>query len=133
MAVRRLFTQRLIGPEDVPPSRPEFEVVGVFNPGAIRLGNDIILVVRVAERLKERRAGLTSFPYWDHGELNFNWIANEELEPLDPRLVRIRATGLVRLTFTSHLFVVRLSADGLSIKERLPITLQPEHEYEEFG
>jgi len=133
MPVRRLFTQRLIGPEEVPPSRSDFEVVGVFNPGAVKLGDDIVLLVRVAERLRERRAGYTSFPYWDDGELNFNWIPNEELEPLDPRLVRIRATGLVRLTFTSHLFVVRLTADGRAIKDRLDITFQPEHEYEEFG
>ena len=45
----------LIRPCDVKPSSPEFEVLGTFNPGAIRLANgDIVLYVRVAERMKAK-------------------------------------------------------------------------------
>ena len=33
----------------VQPSRPDFEVVGVFNPGVTRHGSDVLLLLRVAE------------------------------------------------------------------------------------
>ena len=41
MTVRRLSTGLLLRPEDVPPSHDDFEVVGVFNPGAVRAGDEI--------------------------------------------------------------------------------------------
>jgi predicted GH43/DUF377 family glycosyl hydrolase len=48
--VARCPLNPLIRPEDVKPSRPDWEVVGVFNAGAIRHGDAIILLLRVAER-----------------------------------------------------------------------------------
>ncbi|MBA4066428.1 MAG: glycosylase [Isosphaera sp.] len=133
MTVRRLFTQRLIGPEDVPPTRPDFEVVGAFNPGAARVGGEVVLLVRVAERPRERRAGFTALPRWEDGAIVVDWVPVSELEPIDPRVVKVRATGLVRLTFTSHLRVVRLAADGRAVREVTGVTFRPEGEVEEFG
>ena len=43
MTVRRLSTRLLLRPEDVPASRDDFEVVGVFNPGAVRVGDEVVL------------------------------------------------------------------------------------------
>jgi predicted GH43/DUF377 family glycosyl hydrolase len=133
MTVRRLFTQRLVGPEDVPPSRPDFEVVGAFNPGAARVGDEVGLLVRVAERPRERRAGFTALPRWEDGEVVIDWVPVSELEPIDPRVVKLRETGLVRLTFTSHLRVVRLTADGRTVREVSGATFRPEGEVEEYG
>ena len=65
MTVRRLSTRLLLRPGDVPPSREDFEVVGVFNPGAVRSGDEVVLLVRVAERPCERRPGFTGLPRWD--------------------------------------------------------------------
>ena len=65
MTVRRLSTRLLLGPGDVPASRDDFEVVGVFNPGAVRAGDEVVLLVRVAERPRERRPGFTGLPRWD--------------------------------------------------------------------
>ena len=58
MLLKRHFERLLLSPADLKPLRDDFEVVGVFNPGAIVVGGEVILLVRVAERPRERRAGL---------------------------------------------------------------------------
>src|SRR6516164_5335286 len=104
----RLSGRLLLRPEDVPPSRDDFEVVGAFNPGAVAVGREVILLVRVAERPRERRPGFTALPRWVAGRgPTVEFLPDDELEPLDPRVVRRRADGLVRLAFLSHLRVVR--------------------------
>ena len=45
----RLTENPLITPADVEPSQPSMEVVSTINPGAARVGDDIVLLVRVAE------------------------------------------------------------------------------------
>jgi predicted GH43/DUF377 family glycosyl hydrolase len=133
MALRRLFERLLLSPSDVEPSRDDFEVVGVFNPGAVLAGDEVILLVRVAERPRPARPGFTGLPRWDveHG-LVVDWVAAADLEPIDPRVVRRKADGLVRLTFTSHLRVVRCG-DGRTVSELTPTRFLPAGELEEFG
>ena len=133
MTVRRLSTRLLLRPEDVPPSRDDFQVVGVFNPGAVRAADEVVLLVRVAERPRERRPGFTGLPRWDPaGGLTVDWVPDADLVPVDPRAVRRRADGLVRLTFTSHLRVVRCG-DGRAVREITGFTFRPQAEVEEFG
>ncbi|MFO0915171.1 MAG: glycoside hydrolase family 130 protein [Pirellulales bacterium] len=133
MTTRRLSTQLLLQPEDVPPSRDDFEVVGVFNPGAVRVGDDVVLLVRVAERPRERRPGFTGLPRWDPvGGLTIDWVPGADLVPIDPRVVRRKADGLVRLTFTSHLRVVRCG-NGRAVRDITGFTFHPQGEVEEFG
>lgn len=133
MTVRRLATRLLLRPEDVPSSRDDFEVVGVFNPGAVRAGDEVVLLVRVAERPRERRPGFTGLPRWDPADgLTIDWVPDAELDPIDPRVVRRKADGLVRLTFTSHLRVVRCG-DGRAVREITGVTFRPQGEVEEFG
>jgi predicted GH43/DUF377 family glycosyl hydrolase len=133
MNVRRLSTRLLLRPEDVPASRVDFEVVGVFNPGAVRAGDEVVLLVRVAERPRERRPGFTGLPRWDPaGGLTVDWVPEGELEPIDPRVVRRKADGLVRLTFTSHLRVIRCG-DGRAVRAVTAVTFRPQSEVEEFG
>src|SRR3989344_8836120 len=44
----------LVTPEDIKPTSKKFDVVGTFNPGAMRLPNgNIVLYVRVAERINK--------------------------------------------------------------------------------
>ena len=74
-------------------------------------------MVRVAERPRERRPGFTASPRWVPGEgLTIDWLPNDAIEVLDPRVVKRKADGLVRLTFISHLRVVRCG-DGRSVEE----------------
>jgi predicted GH43/DUF377 family glycosyl hydrolase len=133
MALKRLYERLLLRPADVKPTRDDFEVVGVFNPGAVRVNGEVILLVRVAERPRERRPGYTGLPRWeDHGELTVDWVPDDQLEPVDPRVVRRKADGLVRLTFTSHLRVVRCG-DGRSVEEVTETKFVPGSELEEYG
>ena len=48
-SVRRFADNPILVPSQIQPSRPDFEVVGVFNPGAIRVGDETVLLLRVAE------------------------------------------------------------------------------------
>lgn len=131
--IRRRFERLLLRPSDLRPSRDDLEVIGVFNPGAVLAGDEVVLLVRVAERPRERRAGLTALPRWDaETGLVVDWVPEERLEPLDPRVVRRREDGLVRLTFLSHLRVVRCG-DGRSVREVTDIHFGPASEPEEFG
>ncbi len=54
MLVERFEDNPLITPSDVLPSRSDWEVVGAFNPGAIRFKDEILLLLRVAERPKNK-------------------------------------------------------------------------------
>lgn len=130
---KRISTQLLIRPEDIPPSRADFEVIGTFNPGAVRVGDEVVLLVRVAERPCEHREGFRALPRWDPAEgLTIDWIPEEEHDAIDPRVVRCKADGLHRLTFNSYLRVVRCG-DGRSVREITEDTFRPQAEVEEYG
>ncbi len=129
----RLFERVLLRPEDVPPSADDFEVVGAFNPGEVAVRGEVVLLVRVAERPRERRPGFTALPRWVPGRgTTVDWVADAELEPIDARVVRCKADGLVRLTFLSHLRVVRCG-DGRSVEGVTEVCFMPQSELEEFG
>ena len=131
--VHRLFAKRLLSPEDLKPSRGDWEVIGAFNPGAAMVGDEIVLLVRVAEQPCERRPGYTGLPRWDskRGPM-VEWVKDEALETIDPRMVRRREDGLLRLTFLSHLRVIR-SRDGRTIDNAEGTRFEPRTSWEEFG
>jgi beta-1,2-mannobiose phosphorylase / 1,2-beta-oligomannan phosphorylase len=131
--IRRLFNACLCCPADLRPSRDDLEIVGTFNPGATAFGDEVVLLVRVAERPRERRIGYTALPRWQNGtDLVVDWIANDELDVLDVRVVRRKRDGLVRLTSASHLRVLH-SRDGRSIDREGGAWFEPQTEFEEFG
>jgi beta-1,2-mannobiose phosphorylase / 1,2-beta-oligomannan phosphorylase len=133
MTVQRLSTRLLLRPEDLPPSRDDFEVVGAFNPGAVRAGDEVVLLVRVAERPREQRKGLIGLPRWDPNVgLTVDWVPEADFDPIDPRVVQCKADGRVRLTFISHLRVVRCG-DGRSVREITEFSYRPADVVEEFG
>jgi beta-1,2-mannobiose phosphorylase / 1,2-beta-oligomannan phosphorylase len=131
--IERIATHLLLGPEDLTPSHPDWEVIGVFNPGVVQFGDRTVILARVAERPREQRPGWTAHPRWsrDDGYV-VDWVQNEHLESRDPRVVRHLHTGLVRLTFISHLRVV-YSSDGKKVDNLDGQLFLPANEYEEFG
>ena len=58
MLLKRQFERLLLSPSDLTPLRDDFQVVGVFNPGAIKVDGEVILLVRVAERPREVASGI---------------------------------------------------------------------------
>ncbi|MEM1108185.1 MAG: glycosylase [Planctomycetota bacterium] len=119
----RLETRCLLRPADLPPSREGFEVVGTFNPAAVQLDDgSVVMLVRVAERPTETRAGFVASPRYDErGEIVIDWIDETLVTTDDPRMAAFTATGFKRLTFINHLRVVRLADDGVTIREVGPI------------
>ncbi len=122
----------------MPASREDFEVVGAFNPGAIAFEGGVAILVRVAERPREKRPGYRALPRWRPGSgLDVEWAPDSELEVLDPRVVRLKRTGTVRLTFASHIRAI-FSPDGRKSAPAgaaggLDSVFLPDGEYEEFG
>ncbi len=131
--IKRLFNACLLRPEDIEPSHEELKVVGTFNPGAIAVGDEVVILVRVAEAPRERRDGFIGLPRWEpHDGLTIDWISQEEYAPVDPRVVERRSDGTIRLNFISHLRVVR-SKDGRHIDSIDGATFEPDTEHETFG
>jgi len=109
----RVSKQLLLRPDDFAPSRDDFEVIGAFNPGVAEVSGQVVLLVRVAERPRESRTGFIGLPrFTTHSELAVDWVRQEDVEFIDPRVVQLLETGCVRLTFVSHLRVVRLNGDS---------------------
>ena len=131
--LHRLFTHCLVRPQDLPPSRDDLTVIGTFNPGAAALGDQIVLLVRVVEQPQPRRAGYTALPRYERGGIVIDEVADEELEMLDPRVVRRRSDGLIRLTFISHLRVFRGPLSDPARVAADPVRFEAAGEYESFG
>jgi predicted GH43/DUF377 family glycosyl hydrolase len=127
----------LLGPEMLEPSAPHLRVVGAFNPAAFRVGDEIHLIVRVAEAAAEERPGYFPSPRLDPdggaGEVTIDWIRYDPRPGEDTRIL-VLPDGRVRLRFISHLRRVRLAGDGLSVVdiEQGP-WMYPGEPYEEFG
>ncbi len=134
--IQRRFDACLLKPTDIPPSRDDLEVVGVFNPAAVATGNggEVVLLVRVAERPREQRPGYTPLPRWDTpaGEIVVDWTPNDELKAIDPRIMQRKSDELWRLTFTSHIRVIR-SHDGRTVDSVTGPRFLPRSAAEEFG
>lgn len=129
--LRRLRHRVLVRPEDVPPTQEDFQVIGTFNPGVASIDGAVVLLIRVAERPKAR-AGWVGLPRWSQGQLVTDWFPEAEVEWIDPRVVRLRPSGQLRLTFASHLRVAR-SIDGLHVDTWGATRLLPHGPWEEYG
>jgi len=131
---QRILTRCLLQPADVKPQFDGFEVIGTFNPAAIEFGDGVALLVRVSERPTETREGYIALPYWDwqQGGVAIDWRSLDEVELVDPRIVRLRPSGHLRLTFISWLLVA-FSRDGLTIDHFGDSSFLPATRYETFG
>lgn len=116
----------------VSPSTPELEVVGVFNPAAIRHEGQVILLLRVAEAAPATEGEVTS-PMYDpiSGRLEIKrWAQGRGVDTSDSRM--IVAQGRTWLTSISHLRVAR-STDGIHFDVEPVPALSPATAYESFG
>jgi predicted GH43/DUF377 family glycosyl hydrolase len=118
----------------VPPSRPELDVVGVFNPAVIRYQGDVLLLLRVAEAARPVSAREVTAPMYNPatGSLEVKrWRRDAEgVEASDPRIVTV--DGRTWLTSVSHLRVAR-STGGIHFEVETTPALSPATAYESFG
>lgn len=131
--INRLSGSLVLQPSDIQPSQSGFEVIGVFNPSVAMVGDELIMLARVAERPVEQRAGWTPFPRWGSTALaEVDWVCDEDLVPTDARVTAMKNNGDLRLTSVSHLQVLRQATSGNEAWEFASSVL-PEGREEEYG
>jgi beta-1,2-mannobiose phosphorylase / 1,2-beta-oligomannan phosphorylase len=131
--IYRFPNNPLIVPEDVKPSRPDFEVLCAFNPGATFYDGRKLLLVRVAERPIQEKGYLTTvITDQDTGELKIlrYKLDDPDLDAGDPRIIRYRAENY--LTSMSHLRTAT-SDDGITFTISAEPTLVGSGIYEAYG
>ena len=115
--VSRRNRRLLISPADLAARHDGCEVVGTFNPGVCELPNGSVrMLVRVAERPVFAERGWVALPRYEKGTFVIDRLRADDWELVDPRVIRHRATGRVRLTFVSYLRVIEFS-DPLTLSD----------------
>lgn len=135
MLVERYESNPIISPADVPPSRDDYEVVGAFNPAATIFNDEILLLLRVAERPKDKAEDEQVAPILnaETGELEHFRLKND-----DPRITDIPdsrsfyVNGEMMLTSISHLRLAR-SKDGFNFTIDPAPAVFPKMLYETYG
>ena len=129
----RLSGSLLLQPSDIQPSGSDLEVIGVFNPAASLVGEQLIIMARVAERPLEKRPGWQALPYRsESGQVAIDWMRDEDLRAVDARVVVQKSSGHLRLTSISHFQLLRQATPGSGTWE-LTGSLLPEGSCEEYG
>ena len=115
--VRRFSGNPILSPSQLEPSRPDFEVVGVFNPGVIRVGDETTLLLRVAEAPLDVPAHHVAAPIFDSESKRIvvrTWSKDTPfLDTSDSRLITVGNDTF--LTSISHFRRAR-SKDGFEFE-----------------
>ena len=110
--MNRWPTNPVLRPADVVPSRADFVVECLLNPGAFDFDGRVGLLLRVAERPPQEAGWVTTPVLDEHGEVNVVRIKADDpdLVIADPRVFRWR--GDAYLTTLSHLRLAWSDDDG---------------------
>jgi predicted GH43/DUF377 family glycosyl hydrolase len=123
----------LIEPKKLEPSRKDFEVIGVFNPGVIKFNDEYIMIARVAERVKQDDPEHYLVPTYIHGK-GMQIIKLPKNSPnydySDSRMIKNHQKNY--LTSISHFRIFR-SKDGLNFDLSNIEFIMPSGIYEEYG
>ena len=133
MPVRRLDANPLITPADVPPTRDDLTVLCTLNPGAVRFGEEVLLLVRVGEAARDEPGSVGVVVYNHHaGRVEVRRYHRE-----DPDLVSRDGRGFdyrgkMLLTSMSHLRIAR-SRDMVHWTVDPAPAIFPTTEWEAYG
>lgn len=121
----------LFSPADLQPSDPRLQVCGVFNPGAVALGDKVYLMLRVAENAR-CEPGQISVPVMVDGTLTLRTfdLSDPEVDASDSRYVIHR--GALLLSSLSH-FRLAISEDGVAFELQPGVFMAPMEHYESYG
>jgi len=133
-SVRRFADNPILVPSQIQPSRPDYEVVGVFNPGAIRVGDETVLLLRVAEAPLAVAPDHVAAPIYDPASDSLQlrtWPrAAPGLKLDDSRLIVVGKDTF--LTSISHFRRAR-SKDGVHFEVDHTPVFSAQHALEAFG
>ncbi len=131
--IKRYPNNPIIKIEDIKPSKKQFEVIGVFNAGVTTFGDEVILILRIAERVKSKK-GVTGVPYFDKDLKKINVLTfkhnDDTIDFKDPRWIKTRDQAY--LTSISHFRLAR-SKDGIHFNIDEKPWLVAKDYYESFG
>ncbi|HEY8668103.1 MAG TPA: glycoside hydrolase family 130 protein [Tepidisphaeraceae bacterium] len=129
---QRFENNPLISAKDVKPSRPDFEVAVVLNPGAFRFNNQTCLMLRVAERPAQEKGWISTPILGKDNQIEVARFRLDDpnLDYTDPRVFKYK--GLDYLTTLSHLRIAR-SDDGRHFIPDDKPTLQAQGRNEGYG
>jgi len=134
MKAFRSLNNPLIEPGDIAPTSDDFEVIGVFNAGVVRLNDEVILLIRVAERPIGKHHEVVPAALYDveRGMIVLKDFSKDDPNNdfSDPRLIVTK--GGTYLTSISHLRTAR-SKDGIKFEITPAPALGPANDYETFG
>lgn len=138
MNIYRYEENPLIVPADVKPHREDFEVIGAFNAGIAKYKDEIIMLLRVAERPVSQDPSIIKAPVYNVEKegldiLDFN-LDDETYDFSDPRVIRKQGeTHTFRyLTSLSYLRIAR-SKDGHHFTVDPEPFVYPSNKHEIFG
>lgn len=135
MLVERYKHNPIIKPCDVPPSRDNYEVVGAFNPAATIFNDEILLLLRVAERPVDKADNEQVAPILnpETGQIEHFRLKNDDPSITDiPDSRSFYVNGEMMLTSISHLRIAR-SKDGVNFTVDPKPAVFPQMPYETYG
>lgn len=139
MVFVREASNPLVTPEMVTPSIPGFRVVCTFNAGVARCADEVLLLLRVAEKPPEAPPGFVNVPVLTQKadgwrvDVRTLSLSDPRYDFSDPRKILDREQGnYVFLTSISHLRLAR-SRDGVRFTVDPEPFLRPEGPMERFG
>ena len=108
----------LVKPEDIKPSFPKWEVVGVLNPAAIRLPNNkIVLYARVAESAVHEHEGQKMCPYISGKGKTHNLLVDKSEIATEVEEYMFLKEGICLMTHISHLRKITLDETGTKVEK----------------
>ncbi|RLF91925.1 hypothetical protein DRN50_09530 [Thermococci archaeon] len=125
----------VIKPTDVKPSLEGYRVEGAFNPGAVAFGDEVLLLLRVAEGCEPKEGYIRTPIYRFKGGRSYPDIM--EFKADDPDVLLKDTRGVVYqgqdyLSTMSHIRIAR-STDGLNFTVDEKPFIYPVNETEKYG
>lgn len=137
MNINRYEKNPIIKPEDVIPLHENFEVIGSFNAGVAKFGDETILLLRIAERPISEE-GFVDVPIVNIEEQVIDFkkfsLDDPKFDFSDPRMVKSvdKLEGFTYLTSLSYIRIAR-SYDGINFTIDDGAFIYPENEYQIYG
>lgn len=139
MEIHRYENNPVITPKDVKPHRKDFEVIGAFNAAVTKYKDEIILLLRVAERPISKSSDTVKSPVYNVEMKNLDVLeiskGDKRYDFSDPRVIKdnIKKDGSFKyLTSLSYIRIAR-SKDGKHfIVDDKPF-IYPSNKFEAFG
>lgn len=136
--IKRLQENPLITPEDVKPLNDGFEVIGTFNAAVAQLGEETIMILRVAERPINQDDNKMLIPIYDCESQTTKVVVKEKdatrFDTSDSRTIGPKSGDydFDYLTSLSYLRIAR-SNDGIHFNVDDNAFVYPHNEYEIYG